>query len=348
MNLFYLRKACHCEMGKPSHIHYSEVRVISGQVYVWPGILYSLVVVVGSLNFMVAVNGLLMNDGRVVNAAFTESVLAAEPVSVFSVAEAVFAIAVSVLAIADAVLAIADAVFTVSVLVSKSEGVRNIFMGNDWLVVGLKFMLETGTLMLVLVVAVMGDNSGVFVMDGARVVLMVEFNMGLLLVVLLVMGVVVSRDFVVDGVVVDNAGLVVMVLVVRGQVLDVVVRVLVVVLVMGKFTVVAIVTVLVMVGKLVVGSVVAVGMARFVMGGFSNMSSLVSSLVSSSNFVLGSSNMLRVVVVVSVGLRVVSVVVDRGGVNERSVLIDGVLLLTSLSRETNAPVHVLCGLVVVA
>ena len=181
-------------------------------------------------------------------------------------------------------------------------------------------------LMLVLVVGVVGNNSGVFVMDGTRVGLLLELDVGLLLVGIGVMGVVVGRDLVVDGVVVDNMRGIVLVLVMSGEVLNVVVRVLMVVLVMSEFTVVVSVDVLSMVGLLVVGSVVTVLGVKRLVGGVVAVSVVLreSTLVVDGLLVMSSSGSVLGVVVVVVSLvSMVRVIID-GGNNVRSVFPDGV------------------------
>jgi len=181
-------------------------------------------------------------------------------------------------------------------------------------------------LMLVLVVGVVGNNSGVFVMDGTRVGLLLELDVGLLLVGIGVMGVVVGRDLVVDGVVVDNMRGIVLVLVMSGEVLNVVVRVLMVVLVMSEFTVVVSVDVLSMVGLLVVGSVVTVLGVKRLVGGVVAVSVVLreSTLVVDGLLVMsGRGSVLSVVVVVVSLVSMVRVVVD-GGNDVRSVFPDGV------------------------
>lgn len=181
-------------------------------------------------------------------------------------------------------------------------------------------------LMLVLVVGVVGNNSGVFVMDGTRVGLLLELDVGLLLVGIGVMGVVVSRDLVVDGVVVDNMRGIVLVLVMSGEVLNVVVRVLMVVLVMSEFTVVVSVDVLGMVGLLVMGSVVTVLGVKRLVGGVVAVSVVLRefTLVVDRLLVMSSSGSVLGVVVVVVSLvSMVRVIID-GGNNVRSVFPDGV------------------------
>ena len=181
-------------------------------------------------------------------------------------------------------------------------------------------------LMLVLVVGVVGNNSGVFVMDGTRVGLLLELDVGLLLVGIGVMGVVVSRDLVVDGVVVDNMRGIVLVLVMSGEVLNVVVRVLMVVLVMSEFTVVVSVDVLSMVGLLVVGSVVTVLGVKRLVGGVVAVSVVLRefTLVVDGFLVMSSSGSVLGVVVVVVSLvSRVRVIID-GGNDVRSVFPDGV------------------------
>jgi hypothetical protein len=99
-----------------------------------------------------------------------------------------------------------------------------------------------GLVVAVLVLVVVGDNGAVFVVDGTSVGLVLELDVGLLLVVLLVMRVVVNGLLDVNGVVMDNTGLVVVVLVVflmgklMGELVMILVVVVIVVVLMGELS----------------------------------------------------------------------------------------------------------------
>ena len=142
----------------------------------------------------------------------------------------------------------------------------------------------------VLLMFVTGNNSCVLVVSGTRLLMVLDLDVGFLLMVLLVMGVLVVRSFNMDGVVVDNARFVVELFVVGGKTLDVVVGALVVVFIVSVLVVVAI-AIAVMDGLLAVASVVSLvvrwqvlSVTVFVMNGFVNDNSLMmDSLVMNGN-----------------------------------------------------------------
>ena len=165
--------------------------------------------------------------------------------------------------------------------------------------------LVVDVLDVLFVVSLMGDHSVIFVMDGTGVGFVLEFDMGLLLVVLLVVRVEVSGDFVMDGVLMDNLWLVVVLVV--SQTLDEVVGLLVMVLVMTVLSVV--VTVAIVVSQaLIVMSVVA----GVVMGGGVRVVDVLVVVVVS--------------VVVDWGLNFVNVLVEDVGVVGSSVVLTAILV----------------------
>ena len=178
-------------------------------------------------------------------------------------------------------------------------------------------------------------NSGVLVMEGTGVGLVLELNMRLLLMELLVVRVLVVGHFVVDAVLVDDGGLVVMVelLVVALDTLDVVAGLLVVVLLMNvlaavvkglgvEVTVVAksgvlsvVVAMEVLVDGLVNGGLVVGGDGVLVRG----------------HVVMGSDAILSGLVVVVSGVVVTGVVVVDGVGVVTGVLVDGVSVVSVAS-----------------
>ena len=180
------------------------------------------------------------------------------------------------------------------------------------------------TLVAHLVLDVVGHNGGVLVVDGTGMGLVLELNVGLLLVEFLVVGVLVVRVLDVNGVLVDNTGLVVVVLVAGLDVLNVVVGLLVVVFLMD----VLVLTVVDGLGMEVadVGGLVESGlvMSGLVVGVLVSVGDLV--LVRSGIVVSGD---LIGDVVVAGGSVTVAVVVKSGLGVVTSVLIDGILMTVS-------------------
>ena len=122
--------------------------------------------------------------------------------------------------------------------------------------VGVVSWLVVNVLVLDVMVLVAGDHCVVFVVDGTSVGFVLKFDVGLLLVVLLVVRVEVGWHLVVDGVVMDDAWLIVVL--VMGHALNEVVGLLVVVLVVTVFAVVVVMVVIMVVEALIVVSVVFV------------------------------------------------------------------------------------------
>ena len=177
--------------------------------------------------------------------------------------------------------------------------------------VGKLWGVVVGTLVAHLVVDVVGHNGGVLVVDGTGMGLMLELNVGLLLVELLVVRVLVVGVLDVDGVLVDDAGLLMTVLVVGLDVLNVVAGLLVVVFLMD---------VLVVDGLGVDGLGVEVGVrGGLVVGGLVGDLMLVRSSVVVGSDLIGD-------VVVAGSLVTVGVVVESGLVEVAGVLVDGVLV----------------------
>mgnify|MGYP007058513396 CR=1 FL=1 len=136
-----------------------------------------------------------------------------------------------------AVLGDVSHVFTALVVdgVLKAECIMSRLVVVSWFVVYI--------LVLVLNLMVAGNHCMILMVDWASVRFVLQFNVRLLLVVLLVVRVEVSRHLVVHGVLVNNAWLIVVLVV--GQALDEVVRLLVVVLVVAVLTLMVVMEVIV-------------------------------------------------------------------------------------------------------
>jgi len=192
--------------------------------------------------------------------------------------------------------------------------------------------LVVNVLVLDVMVLVVGDHCVVFVVDGTSVGFVLKFHVGLLLVVLLVVRVEVGWHLVVDGVVMDDAWLIVVL--VMGHALNEVVGLLVVVLVVTVFAVVVVMVVIMVVEALIVVSVVFVHVvgSSLVNWGLVDGSSVMNGSLVDSSGVMSGGVVVTEVVLTSIDVLLVGVVdwslVDSSGVMSGGVVVTEVVLAT--------------------